>query len=248
VLGLATGSTPLGLYRELARIHHEEGLDFSQNVTFNLDEYIGLPKDHPQSYHHFMSEHFFRHINLDPRNTHLPDGQASDVVEECQRYEALIEAAGGIDLQLLGIGRDGHLGFCEPGSSLSGRTSLVVLARETIDDNARFFRSIEEVPKYALSMGIGTVMEARRCLLLATGIGKAKAVRNAIEGALCSGCPASALQGHPDATVLLDEEAADLLDSRDHYLYVEQLLDAFEQGRVPVHVPHVVQDELMKLR
>ncbi len=229
VLGLPTGTTPEGMYRELVRMHKEEGLDFSLVSSFNLDEYWGLEPSHPQSYHRFMREHLFRHVNCDPRNARVPDGRRSDVEASCREYEAQIRAAGGVDLQILGIGGDGHLAFAEPGASLAGRTSLVALAMETIRDNSRLFSSIDEVPRYAVTMGIGTILEARKCLLLAAGIHKAKAIRNAIEGPITSLCPASSLQAHPDTIAIIDEDAADLLELKDHYLYVEHLLDVFER-------------------
>ncbi len=170
VLGLATGSTPVGLYRELIRIARDEDLDFSRITTFNLDEYEGLPARHPQSYHEFMRQNLFDALGLKQRQTHLLDGMAGDLAEECVAYEEKIRQAGGIDIQILGIGADGHIAFCEPGASLAGRTSVVSLHPQTIADNARFFDNHEkDVPRRALSMGIGSILEARCCLILANG-------------------------------------------------------------------------------
>ena len=225
VLGLATGSTPLGLYRELIRMHKEEKLDFSGVVTFNLDEYYGLPPDHPQSYRYFMDENLFKHINIRPENTHVPSGivPIEDMEEYCRNYEEMIKKAGGIDLQVLGIGGDGHIAFNEPGSSLTSRTRLVALDEQTRTDNSRFFDSLDQVPKAAITMGVGTILEARCCLLLATGRKKAEVVAKAIEGPITSQITASALQLHPNAIVVLDEEAASELSRRDYYLYVERM-------------------------
>lgn len=221
VLGLATGGTPVGTYEELVRMHREEGLDFSRVTTFNLDEYVGLEPDHPQSYRYFMQQNLFDHINVRPENTHVPSGAESDHAAYGQWYEEQIAAAGGIDLQLLGIGGDGHLAFNEPGSSLASRTRMVVLAEQTIRDNARFFDSAEEVPQAAISMGMGTILAARRCVMLASGISKAKPVREALEGPVSAMVPASALQLHADTTVVLDRDAADLLELREYHERVE---------------------------
>src|SRR5262249_3413596 len=182
-LGLATGNTTLGMYAEVIRIHREESLDFSNVTTFNLDEYLGIAPDHPQSFHFFMRENFFRHINVQPARTNIPDGMISGNYEEyCSSYENQIRAAGGIDLQILGIGRNGHIGFNEPASSLASRTRLKVLSRETIEDNRKSFAAGEKVPECAITMGIGTILDARRILILATGEAKADAVAKAIEG------------------------------------------------------------------
>ena len=217
-LGLATGSTMVGLYHHLVRLHKSGSLDFSRVVTFNLDEYLGLSATHPQSFHHFMHEHFFRHVNVLARNIHIPDGSIrGDYDAYCASYEQAIRAAGGIDLQLLGIGRNGHIGFNEPTSSLASRTRLKVLSRETLDDNSKFFAPGEESPRCAVTMGIGTILEARKVLLLATGASKAAAVAKSIEGPITSGVSASALQLHPDVTFLLDELAAAQLTQRDYY-------------------------------
>src|SRR5438270_8792288 len=175
VLGMATGSTPLGVYQELVRMHKVGLLDFSHVTTFNLDEYVGLPITHAQSYHHFMHENFFRHVNIPPQNIHIPSGTTTNYPSFCAWYEQRIVECGGIDLQILGIGSDGHIAFNEPGSSLRSRTRLKTLARQTIDDNARFFARREEVPIYAITMGVGTILEARKIVLLASGQNKADA-------------------------------------------------------------------------
>jgi glucosamine-6-phosphate deaminase len=226
VLGLATGGTPVGTYRELIRMHKEEGLDFSKVVTFNLDEYYGLAPSHPQSYHYFMFQNLFNHVNIKPENIHIPDGLASDVEVFCRKYEEEIRRHGGIDLQLLGIGRDGHIAFNEPGSSLASRTRLVVLAEETIKDNARFFEREEDVPKFAISMGCGTILEARRILLLAEGIAKADAVAAFIEGPVSAQITASVLQLHPDVTVIVDEKAASKLRRLGYYKRADEMLSS----------------------
>ncbi|MHC4480356.1 MAG: glucosamine-6-phosphate deaminase [Planctomycetota bacterium] len=222
VLGLATGSTPEGLYRLLVAAHEQEGLDFSRVVTFNLDEYVDLPPDHEQSYRYFMNDRLFDHVNIPPENTHVPDGLAESLAQQCEEYEGLIRAAGGIDLQVLGIGRDGHIGFNEPGTPLRSRTHVAALAAETIEDNARFFESADQVPRFAVTMGIGTILEAGRCLLLASGESKAEAVRAAVEGPITSALSASALQFHPDTIALLDEAAASRLERREFYRWRQE--------------------------
>jgi len=234
VLGLATGSTPIGLYKELARLNREEGLDFSQVTTFNLDEYYGLAPDHDQSYHYFMEEQLFKHLDPRPAASHVPDGLAEDPDAYCQRYEQMIRDAGGIDLQVLGIGGDGHIAFNEPSSSLGSRTRMKTLTEETIQDNARFFESLDEVPRFAITMGVGTILEARRCLLLANGVKKSKVVRLAIEGPMTSEITASALQMHPDTIAILDEDAADLLDGKDYYKHVEGTRSELKIGKPSV--------------
>ncbi len=222
VLGMATGSTPLGLYQELVRLHREEGLDFSQVTTFNLDEYVGLPPDHPQSYHYFMHENFFKHVNVPQQNIYIPSGNTSNYRAFCGWYEQRIEECGGIDLQILGIGSDGHVAFNEPGSSLTSRTRLKTLAKQTIDDNARFFDKAEDVPIYAITMGVGTILEARELILLANGDNKAWAVGAAIEGPVTGMVTASALQMHPYAKVYLDSPSATQLKMRDYYDWIEK--------------------------
>jgi glucosamine-6-phosphate deaminase len=209
VLGLATGSTPVSVYGELARMHGDGVLDFSRATSFNLDEYVGLPKTHPQSYHSFMRRTLFDHVNL--MASFLPDGEAGDLAAECRRYDEAIAQAGGIDLQLLGIGNNGHIGFNEPAREFACGTNVVGLAPDTIEANKRFFYSAGEVPRTALSMGVGTIMQARSIVLLALGEEKAAAVRAMAEGPVTPRVPASILRFHPDATVLLDQGAAKLL-------------------------------------
>ncbi len=216
VLGLATGGTPLLLYRELIRMN----LDWSGVTTFNLDEYVGLPSEHPQSYHSFMWANLFQHVNIRPQNVHLPDGLAKDIPAFCARYEEQIRQAGGIDLQVLGIGADGHIGFNEPSSSLASRTRIKTLTRQTRRDNARFFGSEDAVPHHVLTMGIGSILEARQIVLLAFGEKKAPAVAGAVEGPVTAMNPASMLQMHPVAKVVLDEAAAGLLQRAEYYRWV----------------------------
>jgi len=223
VLGMATGSTPLGMYKELVRMHREEALDFSQVTTFNLDEYVGLPVTHDQSYHYFMQENFFRHVNISPQNVYIPSGTTDNYPAFCAWYEKRIEECGGIDLQILGIGSDGHIAFNEPTSSLSSRTRLKTLAKPTIDDNARFFERREDVPIYAITMGVGTILEARQILLLANGAKKAAAVAAAVEGPVTSMITASALQLHDDAKVYVDREAAGELKMIDYYEWIQKM-------------------------
>lgn len=220
VLGLATGGTPVGTYKELIRLHKDEGLDFSKIATFNLDEYVGLPASHDQSYHYFMHDNLFNHINISPENVHVPNGMADDIPAFCEWYEDEIEAFGGLDLQLLGIGSDGHIAFNEPMSSLASRTRLKTLTEETLDDNARFFEKKEDVPKFAITMGVGTVLEARQLLLVANAEKKAEVVAKFIEGPVTSMITASALQLHPNAVVILDEPASSKLTHADYYKWV----------------------------
>lgn len=223
VLGMATGSTPLGVYRELVRMHREQGLDFSQVTTFNLDEYVGLPVTHEQSYHYFMHQNFFQHVNIPRQNIYIPSGTTSNFAAFCQWYEQRIQDCGGIDIQILGIGSDGHIAFNEPTSSLSSRTRLKTLAQQTIEDNARFFDNKDQVPIYAITMGVGTILEAREIVLLANGKNKADAVAAAVEGPVTSMITASALQMHPYARVYLDQEAAGKLKMRDYYDWVVKM-------------------------
>lgn len=220
VLGLATGSTPLPLYRELIRLHRESALDFSHTSSFNLDEYVGLPADHPQSYRQFMLTNLIDHINMDKTAFHIPDGTAEDIPAECARYETLIAESGGIDLQILGIGSDGHIGFNEPTSSLRSRTRIKTLTPQTRRDNARFFGSEDAVPHHVITMGIGTILDSRSILMLATGASKARAVANMVEGPITAMCPASALQLHPSVKVLVDEAAAAQLLHAAYYRWV----------------------------
>ena len=213
VLGMATGSTPLGLYQELVRLHQKEQLDFSRVTTFNLDEYVGLTVNHPQSYHYFMHEHFFRHVNVPAQNINIPSGTTSNYPAFCEWYEKRIAECGGIDLQILGIGSDGHIAFNEPGSSLTSRTRLKTLSKQTIEHR-------EDVPVYAITMGVGTILDARKLVLVASGGHKAKAIAQAVEGPVTSMVTASALQLHRDAIVITDEEAAADLTMRDYYQFI----------------------------
>jgi len=230
VLGLATGSTPLLTYRELIRMHKEEGLDFSQVTTFNLDEYVGLSSVHPQSYRQFMQVNLFDHLNINPNGTNIPDGRALDFEAHCRQYEQRIHDAGGIDLQILGIGSDGHIAFNEPGSSLGSRTRLKTLTSETIRDNARFFGGEDKVPRLAVTMGVGTILESRRCILLAFGAHKAAAIRDTVEGSVTAQVTASALQLHREVVCICDEAAAGLLVRRAYYAEVERAQSLLEAG------------------
>ena len=242
VLGLATGSTPEGLYRCLIEIARREAIDFSQVTTFNLDEYEDLPANHPQSYHTFMWENLFTGLGLREEQTNLLSGIApvgSDAATECVQYEQKIRRAGGIDIQVLGIGGDGHIAFCEPGSSLAGRTSVVSLHPQTISDNARFFEQETDVPRRALSMGVGTILEARCCLILAKGKNKAEPWAKMIEGPVSSQVPASALQLHPWTIAISDEEAASDLKNLDYYQHVDR-----ERSDQPVLPPWILAPEL----
>lgn len=230
VLGLATGSTPQGMYGELIRRHREANLDFSQVVTFNLDEYVGLGPDHPQSYRYFMQQSLFDDINVKRENTHVPDGLATNFEDYCEKYERQIREVGGIDLQILGIGSDGHIAFNEPGSSLGSRTRLKTLTSETVRDNARFFGTADRVPRLAITVGVGTILESRRCLLLAIGTSKAAAIRNAVEGPVTAQVTASALQLHREVVVVLDQAAASQLKRHKYYEEVEQAQHLLEAG------------------
>lgn len=223
VLGLATGSTPVALYRELVRRNQSGKVSFKGVTTFNLDEYVGLPPDHPQSYRYFMNEQLFNHVDIDKTRTFVPDGMLANPMDAGPAYEKRISAAGGIDLQILGIGTNGHIAFNEPTSSLCSRTRVKTLTKRTVDDNSRFFKKGEYQPTMAITMGIGTVMEARQILLLATGANKAQAVAAAVEGPLSAFCPASALQMHNRATFILDRDAASALKLGEYYSYVRGL-------------------------
>ncbi len=220
VLGLATGSTPLAMYHELVRMHREQGLDFSGVTTFNLDEYVGLPPEHPASYHAFMWENFFRHINVQRERVHIPDGMSSHVPAFCRKYEEAIVAAGGIDLQVLGIGADGHIGFNEPSSSLASRTRIKTLTAQTRVDNAQAFGSADKVPFHVITMGVGTIMDARHVIILAFGEKKAEAIAGAVEGPISAMNPASILQMHPVTTCIIDEGAATKLRRTEYYRWV----------------------------
>ncbi len=211
VLGLATGSTPIPTYAKMAELYACGAVDYSGVTTFNLDEYVGLDHDHPQSYYYFMMENLFRHINVPVENIHVLSGTATDPEKECAAYEKMIEEAGGIDLQILGIGRNGHIAFNEPDEYFAPATHVVNLTQSTIEANTRFFSSSDEVPRQALTMGIGSIMKARAIVLIATGADKAEAVRALVKGPVSPSCPASILQLHPQATIMLDAPAASLL-------------------------------------
>lgn len=222
VLGLATGTTPLGLYSRLAEANKAGKVDFSKVTTFNLDEYVGIAPDHVQSYRYFMNHNLFDHINIDKVNTHVPDGLAKGLHQFCRDYEKMIADAGGIDVQVLGIGRDGHLGFNEPGTSLASTTQVVTLTEETIEDNSRLFDSPDDVPRFAVTMGIRTILGARVCLMMANGENKADALKGCVEGPLTAMNTASSLQIHPSAIVIADEPAASKLERLDYYKWCRQ--------------------------
>jgi glucosamine-6-phosphate deaminase len=221
VFGLATGSTPVALYQYLISAHFDGGVSFSKVTTFNLDEYLGLAGDHPQSYRFFMQQNLFDYIDIPLSSTHVPDGASNDPVEACQIYENSIERSGGVDIQLLGIGRNGHIGFNEPSSSLTSRTRIKTLTKATVEDNARFFGDDETQPTLSLTMGIGTIMDSAKIVLIATGEGKADAIQATVEGAISASCPASMLQMHRDAVVLVDRPAASKLANLEFYDFVE---------------------------
>lgn len=233
VLGLATGKTMEAVYRHLVKFHREGGLDFAFCTTFNLDEYVGLAPEHPNSYRHYMNEHLFRHVNIDLRNTHLPNGLAPDLDAECRRYEEMIHRVGGIDAQLLGIGRSGHIGFNEPLSALRSRTRVKSLTPTTLAQNAGYFGGSENMPHRAITMGVGTILDSRRCLLLATGVSKATIISKAVEGPITSMISATALQLHPRCTVVVDEPAASLLVEKDYYEWAFQNEPEWEPFRQP---------------
>lgn len=211
VLGLATGGTPVRMYQELVELHQKEGIDFSEVKTFNLDEYYGLDKNNEQSYAYYMWDNLFSHINIKEENTHIPNGKAKDISTECASYERAIREAGGVDLQILGIGANGHIGFNEPDDNFEAVTHLVELEESTIEANARFFESIEEVPTKAISMGIKTILNAEKIILLANGESKAKALQEMISGKITPEVPASILQLHKDLTIVIDQEAGSCL-------------------------------------
>lgn len=221
-LGLATGSTPVALYQHLISAFQQGEVSFQQAISFNLDEYLGLSGDHPQSYRYFMQQKLFDHLDIDPNQTHVPPGNASNPLIACNEYERTIEECGGIDLQLLGIGRNGHIGFNEPSSGLQSRTRVKTLTPETIRDNARFFSADEFQPHLSITMGIGTILDSRRVILLATGESKAEAIQAAVEGPLSASCPASALQMHQNALIVIDEDAAKKLQQADFYKHIER--------------------------
>jgi glucosamine-6-phosphate deaminase len=210
VLGLATGGTPVGIYEELVKAHKKGHVSFKKVTTFNLDEYVGVPEDHPESYHTYMKQHLFNHIDLLPDHANIPDGNAAILEEECLRYNRELEKAKQIDLQLLGIGHNGHIGFNEPDHSLVSGTHVVKLKPETRSANARYFASIDEVPTHALTMGVGTILKAKSILLVVRGADKAEIIHRALTGPIQTELPATLLQTHPNLVVLLDADAGRL--------------------------------------
>jgi len=211
VLGLATGSTPIGLYEQLIEDHKNNGTSYEHVKSVNLDEYIGLGGNHPQSYRYFMDHQLFNHINIRKENTFVPNGLAHDLEEECKNYEEIIKNLGGIDIQILGIGVNGHIGFNEPGTSFQSRTHVIDLAESTLEANSRFFDSLDEVPRQAITMGIKTILESKQIILLATGAAKQEAIMKLFSGELTEEFPASILKTHPNVIVIADEEACGLL-------------------------------------
>lgn len=220
VLGLATGKTPLGVYKSLIRLHQKRKMDFSDVRAFSLDEYLGLPDDHPQSFAFYMQQNFFQHVNIKKENIFRLSGLPEDIESHCHEYEKKIRTIGGIDIQILGIGRNGHIGFNEPSSSLSSRTRIKTLTENTIASNAPFFRDKNEIPRYCLTMGIGTIMESRMILLLASGQEKSHAIQQSVEGPITATIPASILQLHTKAKIIIDEEAATRLERKSYYRWV----------------------------
>lgn len=210
VLGLPTGSTPVGMYEQLVKAYQEGNADFSKVTTFNLDEYIGLPQEHEQSYYAFMQQNLFRHINIEPQRTHIPRGDTRNVEEESKRYETEIDQAGGMDLLVIGIGTNGHIGFNEPGSDPHSRTRIIDLAPSTIQSNSRYFESMADVPKQAITMGLGTILsKSKRILLLASGLEKAEIMYQLLSNQeVSNSIPASFLKQHPDVTIVMDQAAA----------------------------------------
>jgi glucosamine-6-phosphate deaminase len=227
VLGLATGNTPIATYQKLIMAHQNNAVSFAAVRTFNLDEYLGIDVSDAHSFRRFMNQQFFDHIDIAPENTHLPDGLCVNPRAEGRRFEALITHSGGIDLQVLGIGRNGHIGFNEPGSSLASRTRIKTLTPQTRIDN--FGTQHRQAPLHAITMGIGTILDARHVLLLAHGESKARAIYNTVEGAITAMCPASALQQHPRVTVVIDEAAAQLLEHKDYYRWSQLQNQELEQ-------------------
>ena len=225
-LGCPTGSSPLGLYKELIKKHKAGELSFENVVTFNMDEYVNLDEEHPESYHSFMWNNFFSHINIKPENVHILNGNAKDLIKECEDYEKSIEAAGGIDLFMGGVGPDGHLAFNEPGSSLTSRTRIKTLTTDTIIANSRFFNGdLSKVPTQALTVGIGTVMSAREVLLVCNGHHKARALKHIIDGDISHKWTASMIQMHPKAIVVCDEAACDELTVGTYKYYLDKERD-----------------------
>ncbi|MGB9679325.1 MAG: glucosamine-6-phosphate deaminase [Thermoanaerobacteraceae bacterium] len=213
ILGLATGSTPIGMYNYLISMYQRQEVDFSDVVTFNLDEYVGLSRDNKNSYNYFMYSKFFNYINIKKENIHIPNGVSKDLEKECSDYEYNIEKFGYIDLQVLGIGENGHIGFNEPAELLETRTHVAKLSEDTIKANKRFFESIDDVPLYAISMGIGSIMKSKRIILLASGENKAKAIKETLSNKLTTKIPATVLALHPNVDIIIDKDAAKLLNT-----------------------------------
>lgn len=218
ILGLATGSTPVGMYKDLVKLYNSGIIDFSEVVTFNLDEYYNLPRSNDQSYYYFMKENLFNHVNIEEENIHIPNGMVEDVEKECTSYDEAIKEAGGIDIQVLGIGHNAHIGFNEPTMNFEAGAHLVNLRESTIEANSRFFDSIEDVPKKAITMGTGSIFRAKKIMLLASGESKAEAIYNTVHGKVKPEVPASILQFHNDIVLILDKEAASKLDPKDYKL------------------------------
>jgi len=220
VMGLATGRTMLQIYAQLVRMYEEEALDFSHVATFNLDEYVGIPAESENSYRYYMNHHLFNRININIRNTYLPNGMATDLEAECRQYEQRIKSRGGIDLQLLGIGRSGHIGFNEPLSAMFSRTRAKALTPETVAQNSPLFSPPESMPRRAITMGVGTILEARRCVMVVTGEEKADVLAQAVEGPISSMISATALQLHQRCTIIVDEAASSKLRHTDYYRWI----------------------------
>lgn len=225
VLGFATGSTPLGLYRELVELYNQGAIDFASARAFSLDEYVGLEESHPQSFAYYMDHHLFRHVNIKKENIFRLSGRPADIEAHCRSYERKIKDVGGIDIQILGIGRNGHIAFNEPGSALASRTRLKILTPETVRANRPFFREESQVPRFCLTMGIGTILETKSVLLLASGKEKAEIIARAVEGPVTASVPASALQLHPRARFIVDEAAAAELARKDYYIWAYENKD-----------------------
>lgn len=212
VLGLATGGTPVGMYKELIKMYEQKELNFSKTTTVNLDEYIGLNPEHNQSYRYFMNNNLFNHINIDKSNTFVPNGLAEDLEAQCKEYDQKIAELGGIDIQLLGVGNNGHIAFNEPNNELSSGTHIISLTDNTIEANARFFDNIDDVPRKAITMGVGGIMKAKKIILIASGESKAEAIKGIFSGKITTANPATMLQMHRDVTVIVDEAAAKLIN------------------------------------
>lgn len=213
ILGLATGGSPVGMYKELIKMYQDGELDFSKIKTVNLDEYVGLNPEHEQSYRHFMNENLFNHVNININNTIVPNGLAQDLNAECKEYDKKIEELGGIDVQLLGVGNNGHIAFNEPDKELYSGTHVITLTEDTIKANSRFFDTIDEVPKRAITMGLGEIMKAKKIVLIASGESKAEAIKGLFSGKITTENPASMLQMHRDVTVIVDKAAAKLINN-----------------------------------